>query len=127
MWFALEARAPLLDQRVVSYLLGLPDRFKLGAWKKKRLFKELLRGRISDDVLARPKHGFGIPVAAWLNGPLHDRLRSLTTPDALRVQGWFDPVAVGRLIREHETGRRDRRKELWALLMLQMWDQRWHR
>ncbi|MFH1973391.1 MAG: asparagine synthase (glutamine-hydrolyzing) [Patescibacteria group bacterium] len=125
MWYALEARAPLLDRSVVEYLLKLPSSFKLGRWSGKRLFKELLAGRVPDAVLRRPKHGFGVPVADWLRGPLADRLAELTSPTFLTEQGLFDTDAVGRLVAEHSAKRVDRRKELWAVLMFQLWYRRW--
>ncbi len=125
MWYGLEARAPLLDAEVVAYLLRLPPTYTFGAWRKKRLFKELLRGRIPDQVLDRPKHGFAIPVAAWLKGPLAERLRDVTSEAFLREQGLFSPDLVHRLLQEQGSGRIDRRKELWALLSFQLWYRRW--
>lgn len=125
MWHALESRAPLLDEQVVTHLLSLPDKFKTGKWAKKRLFKELLAGRISDDVLNRPKHGFGVPVAAWLNGPLKGLLQEVTSETFIREQGLFDPGFINKMKSEHASGRTDRRKELWALLAFQLWYRSW--
>lgn len=121
MWFALESRAPLLDTRVVEFLLNVPSQYKLGAWKNKRLFKEILKGKVPSDVLDKPKHGFAVPVGAWLNGPLADRFAVLTAPDRLCAQGLFDPAVVKHLAEEHRAGRVDRRKEMWAMFMFQLW------
>lgn len=125
MWMSLEARAPLLDRRVVEAIFRIPDRYKLGEWKGKRLFVELLRGKLPDHLLRRPKHGFGVPVAAWLNGPLAGRLAEVSDPVALQRQGLFDPAVIRRMIDEHRRGRPDRRKELWAWLMFQLWYRAW--
>jgi asparagine synthase (glutamine-hydrolysing) len=127
MWFSLEARAPLLDRRVVEYLLALPTKYKTGAWKKKRLLRELVKGRIPSQILDKPKHGFGVPVADWLRGPLKSRLLELTSVERLRQQGLFRPEGVERLVREHLSGTIDRRKELWAMLCFQTWHERWFR
>lgn len=126
MWFSLEARSPLLDPRVVSYLLSVSDDLKLGSWKKKRLLKELVKGRIPDEVLNRPKHGFAVPTAAWLRGPLADRLAEVSTTDHLKKQGLFEPIFVQKIVNEHRQGRKDRRKELWAFLTFQLWYRAWH-
>lgn len=126
MWFSLEARSPLLDPRVVEYLLSVPTEFKLGVWKKKRLLKELVRGRIPDRVLERPKHGFAIPTAAWLRGPLASKLVEVSDPAYLSKQGLFEPKFIQKVIEEHRRGRKDRRKELWAFLMFQLWYGTWH-
>lgn len=125
MWHALEARSPILDASVVSYLLSVPETYKLGTWKNKRLFKELVCGRIPEEVLNRPKHGFAIPTAEWLKGPLLERLRSISDPTFLNKQGLFDHAVIERITKEHLSGRKDRRKELWAYLMFQLWWGRW--
>jgi len=125
MWFGIEGRSPLLDRRVVEAAFAIPDRYKLEEWKNKRLFRELLHGIIPEPVLNRPKHGFGVPTAAWLRGPLKKRLEELSEPGFLREQGLFEPKTVARWIKEHETGKPDRRKELWGFLMFQLWYGGW--
>lgn len=125
MWMGLEARAPLLDPRVVEAVFRIPDRYKTGVWKGKRLLKELVRDRLPESVLNRPKHGFGVPTAEWLRGPLAAELQSYADPSFLGSQGLFLPETVTRLIREHASGRPDRRKELWAYLMFQRWWKNW--
>ncbi len=125
MWFGLEVRSPLLDTRVVSYLINLSEKYKLGAWKNKRLFVELLKGRVPEAVLAKKKHGISVPISAWLKGELRDALLDLCSPGHLTRQGLFDARGVTKLISEHMAGKRDRRKELWALFMFQLWYDRW--
>lgn len=125
MWFALESRAPLLDTRVVEFLLNVPAKYKLNAWKNKRLFKELLKGKVPDQIINKPKHGFAVPVGAWLNGPLASRFGALIEPDRLRQQGLFDANAVKKMADEHQAGRIDRRKEMWAMFMFQLWYDAW--
>ncbi len=125
MWFALEARAPLLDTRVVEFLLNIPAKYKLNAWKNKRLFKELLKGKVPDQIINKPKHGFAVPVGAWLNGPLSSRFKALIEPDRLHQQGLFDARAVKKMADEHQAGRIDRRKEMWAMFMFQLWYDAW--
>ncbi|MCE9585950.1 asparagine synthase (glutamine-hydrolyzing) [Candidatus Uhrbacteria bacterium] len=127
MWYSLESRAPLLDRRVVEYLLTLPTKYKTGVWKKKRLLRELVKGRVPAEILNKPKHGFGVPVADWLRGPLKSRLMELTSAERLREQGLFQPEGVEQLVREHLGGKIDRRKELWAMLQFQLWYSKWFR
>lgn len=126
MWYSLEARAPLLDVRIVEFLLTLPSFYKLGAWGNKRLFKEILRGKVPDEVLAGKKHGFAVPVAKWLNGTLSKDLSDLLSKEMLVKQGLFNPTAVQAMVAEHRSKKIDRRKELWAMLMFQLWYYRWH-
>jgi asparagine synthase (glutamine-hydrolysing) len=125
MWMSLEGRAPLLDTRVVETVFQIPDRYKTGAWSGKRLLKELVRPTLPSSILDRPKHGFGVPVASWLNGPLANELTSYADPSLLSKQALFEPAVIQRLIAEHRAGRPDRRKELWAYLMFQRWYKTW--
>lgn len=121
MWFSLEARAPLLDVRVVEFLMNLPTSMKLGAWKEKRVFKELLKDRVPNKVLNGKKHGFAIPVGKWLNSKLSAKLDELLESSVIKNQNLFDSVYVANLVKEHRSGKKDRRKELWALFMFQNW------
>jgi asparagine synthase (glutamine-hydrolysing) len=72
-------------------------------------------------ILARSKKGFGIPVAAWLKGRLNPLMHDLLTPERLRDQGLFEPEYVQRLISEHEKGLASHHKQLWTLLVFQLW------
>lgn len=125
MWMSLEGRAPLLDTRVVEAAFQIPDQWKTGAWSQKRLLKELLNQRVPEWILRRPKHGFGVPTARWLSGPLAAELQAYTDPHLLKKQGLFEPTEVAQLIKTHAQGQKDKRKELWAYLMFQRWWRIW--
>ena len=119
---SLEVRCPFLDTRVVGFLAGLPDSYKLRRpYGGKALLKRALRGRIPEPLLKRPKQGFGVPISAWLAGPLREWAEDLLSPRRLRDQGLFQPAQVQRLWRDHLARRRDNRKFLWTLLMFQAW------
>lgn len=66
---SLEVRVPFLDHHVFELGLGLPPAFTLG-----RRGKEVLRAecasRFGRELAYRGKHGFEVPVEAWLRGPL---------------------------------------------------------
>jgi asparagine synthase (glutamine-hydrolysing) len=121
----LEVRAPFLDAVLVDAVQRLPAHFKYGQKSTKRLLKCAVSGRLPRSILARPKKGFGIPVARWLRGPLAPMLGRLLEPGRLERQGIFHAADVTRRVREHETGVRDHRKSLWTLLMFQLWYDQW--
>lgn len=125
MWSSIESRAPLLDKNVVSYLLNLPDKFKLGNFKNKRLFKEILKNKLPDEILNNPKHGFGVPTAKWLNSSLSKRIEEVTDKKFLEDQNIFNREYILKIIEEHKTGKRDKRKELWSYLIFQLWYIKW--
>ncbi len=77
------------------------------------------------ETIARPKKGFGIPVAKWLRDDLRSSVGESLSPDRLRSQGLFDPQGVAKLLAEHNSGARDHRKQLWALFAFQQWHHEW--
>ena len=124
---SLEVRAPFLDTSVVEYVLRLPWRQKLGAWRTKRLLRSAARGLVPDGILRRPKKGFGIPVAAWIRGPLRPLFEDLFSRESLVASGVLAPKPARALLDRHLAGRADLRKPLWTLAAFLLWQRRWGR
>jgi len=121
----LEVRAPFLDVELVEFLGRVPARLKLRRFDTKHLLKRAMAPRLPEGIASRRKKGFGIPVAAWLKSDLRDALQEELSPSRLTAQGLFDVAEVQRLVSEHLAGRRDHRKQLWTLLVFQLWHRRW--
>jgi asparagine synthase (glutamine-hydrolysing) len=121
MMASLEARVPLLNNEFVTYATSLPLNLKLRGLRSKFLFKRALRGVLPQHILDRPKKGFGIPVADWFRGPLREEMLTALAADRVAGDGFFDPGAVDRLVRDHLDGRADNRKQLWTLFAFQKW------
>jgi len=122
---SLEVRAPFLDADLVDWVARLPYPVKRRGGAGKLLLKQALKGKLPDFVMSRPKKGFGIPVAAWLRGPLKGWMTDWLGSDRIRRQGLFDDREVRRLVDEHLKGVRDHRKPIWTLLVFQIWYDRW--
>ncbi|MDQ3011168.1 MAG: asparagine synthase (glutamine-hydrolyzing) [Acidobacteriota bacterium] len=118
---SLETRAPFLDHTFVEFVLKLPVEMKLKGLTGKYILKKAMRGRLPDDVIDRPKKGFGMPVAKWIKGELRGLVRDTFAPDRMRRRGLFNVDYVQRLLDEHESGVADHRKLIWTLLMFEMW------
>jgi asparagine synthase (glutamine-hydrolysing) len=121
MGASLEVRAPLLDHRVVEFAWRLPLRQKIRGGESKWLLRRLLERHVPRSLVDRPKHGFGIPIDAWLRGPLRQWAEDLLSEQRLEREGFFDPAPVRSAMREHLQGRKNRQYELWAVLMFQSW------
>jgi asparagine synthase (glutamine-hydrolysing) len=121
MSVALEVRAPFLARAVVEFAFSLPDAYRMRGLTGKRILRDAVRDMLPPQILRRPKKGFGVPVAAWLHGPLRELMRDVLSADAIAAAGLFRPAAVQRLMHEHETGMADRRKPLWTLLVFELW------
>jgi asparagine synthase (glutamine-hydrolysing) len=124
MMHSLEARAPLLDPEVMALANSLPLHWKLRGGQGKWILRRYLERRLGPEVGRRAKRGFTVPIAQWLRGPLKRMAGDLLSPDAIRAGGHLNAGEVQRLWREHQDGRRNNYKKLWAILVLQAWQQR---
>ena len=118
MAVSLETRAPLLDPSVVEFALRLPPNMLIG----KQLLKRLAFDRMPRALLERPKAGFGIPLNAWLRGPLRELLRESTGTNILERLG-IRRAPVQAMIQEHEQRVRNHGARLWSLMILGLWHQ----
>ncbi len=121
MAVSLEVRAPFLDPRVAQFAASLPLEYKLKGSKGKYILKKAVEPLLPRNILQRPKKGFGVPIAEWLKGRLNPLMHDLLAPDRLKNQGLFDEKFVQKLIREHESGIASHHKQLWTLLVFQLW------
>ena len=118
---SLEVRAPFLDYEFVEFVMGLPSELKLKRFTSKYLLKKAMKGFLPDEVIQRPKKGFGVPIAKWVKGPLKKLFEELLSPDRLRREGFLNPQYVESLLKDHLVNRKDNRKQLWTLLVWELW------
>ena len=121
MAVSLETRAPFLDPRVGQFAASLPLDYKLRGNKGKYILKRAVKDLLPKTILTRSKKGFGIPIAEWLKGRLNPLVHDLLSPARLKDQGLFEPAFVQTLIAEHEKGIASHHKQLWTLLVFQLW------
>lgn len=121
MAVSLEARVPLLDHELIEFVGRVPSSLKMRGAETKHIFKRAVRGLVPDEILDRPKQGFGLPVQKWINQELRGRIRDTLLDRRTRERGYFEQSYVARLFEEHDRGRRDQTGPLWTLFMLELW------
>jgi asparagine synthase (glutamine-hydrolysing) len=121
MAVSLESRAPFLDHRVVEFAFSLPLALKLRGGATKWLLRQLLYRHVPRELIDRPKMGFGVPIDAWLRGPLKQWAGDLINPQRLHLEGFVAPQPVAQAWREHQSGRFNHQHFLWNVLMFQAW------
>ena len=121
MFASLEVRAPLLDYRLIDFITALPLNYKLRGFTTKYLLKKLMAGKLPPEIIRRPKKGFGIPLAKWINSDLRDFTADILSEKKIKEQGILNYKFVSQLLDEHRRGKKDHRKILWALMVWQLW------
>ncbi len=121
---SLEARMPFLAFPLAEFALSLPSDYKVRNFTTKYLLKKAVAPYLPPSIINRPKKGFGIPVAKWLKGDFKGLVDQLLEEGYVRRQGIFQWQFLKQLLDDHYSGRADRRKELWTLIMFQQW---WHK
>ncbi len=120
-------RFPLLDVSLVEFTGTLSARDKVRGTEKRYLFKRAFASVLPAEILAKVKHGFGLPVGEWLKTHsgfrelLHDTLRS----SRCRNRNYYAPGALESLFRRHAEDHTPYHGDvLWTLLMLELWHRR---
>jgi asparagine synthase (glutamine-hydrolysing) len=119
---SLEARAPFLDHHLAERVAQLPFNLKLNGRTTKYILKEAARGLLPDAIIDRPKHGFGVPLGAWLRDDIAP-VREILLSSQATGRNLLNTDAVTALIDAHESGQRDTSRQLWTLLTLETWYQ----
>jgi asparagine synthase (glutamine-hydrolysing) len=117
-----EARFPMLNDALVAFSARLPPELKLKQARLRYFFKEALRGFLPDEIIAKTKHGFGLPFGPWLQ--VHKPLQQLVGDSLqdLKRRGIVRPQLVdellGELVRSHAGYYGTM---AWVLMMLEQW------
>jgi asparagine synthase (glutamine-hydrolysing) len=127
MAHSLEVRPPLLDHELLELAARVPSRWKVHDGQTKWIFKQAFRDRLPAAAVDRPKHGFEMPIDAWLRGPLRERFEASVLEPGARVAELIDTDTTRRLYRAHLRGVGRHGGTLWALLVLARWAERFLR
>jgi len=123
MAHSVEARVPFLSHRLVEWALGVPQQAKLRGRTGKLILRRAIAPWLPQEILARPKQGFQIPMAAWLRGRFGDFAREVWSSSGLADAGYLSRTGVERLFLEHQEGAADHSRMLYAITAFGLW---WH-
>ena len=118
---SLEVRVPMLDHNVIETSWKFTDEMNIIHKKGKAPLRKILSKYVPDELMNRPKMGFGVPISDWLRGPLNSWANDLISEERLSKQNIFDPKPIMKVWKTHEKGRDNHPEMLWGFLMLQSW------
>ena len=121
---SLEARSPFLDHKLIEFAASLPENLKMRRFQTKYLLKKVAARLVPKDVIYRQKMGFGVPIGKWFRGEMKDFVNEVLLSEKAMSRGITNPDIVKRYIHQHQTGELDHTHQIWSLLMLELWFQR---
>ncbi len=121
MGVSLESRIPLLDHHIVEFAWSLPNAIKMHKGEAKWPLRDLLYQHVPQQLVDRPKMGFGVPIDHWLRGPIKEWAEALLDEQRLREEGYFNPALIRQMWYEHCTNKADWHYTLWYILIFQQW------
>lgn len=122
---SLEARSPLLDHRLAEFAARLPEQYKLRGKTTKYLLKKVAERYVPADLVHKRKQGFAIPLAQWMRHDLSELLMDTVNSQAFAHRDVYDVAAARQLAEEHISGKRNNAETLWAILVFELWAQRY--
>lgn len=121
---SLEARSPFLDHKLIEFAASLPENLKMQRFETKSLLKKVAARLLPRDVIYRRKMGFGVPMGKWMRGEMKDFVQSVLLSERSLKRGIVKPDIIERYVNEHLLAKRDHSFQIWTLLMLELWFQR---
>jgi asparagine synthase (glutamine-hydrolysing) len=125
MAHSLEGRVPFMDEAVIAAAARLPDRHKIARGTNKRALRDFAAGLLPREVVESPKRAFYIPLESYVAAPaVADLVRRTFDPDRQRKRGLFRQEWLDELRRESSGAGFLRLKRLFAIVMLELWFER---
>lgn len=117
MYNGLEVRSPFLSKSILSFAQSLPNKYKLSNNNTKLILRQLSINKLPTNISKRKKHGFAIPLAKMIRGPLKERITDTLLSSSYPISNYFNKPELNKLLTNHFNGI-DNRKPIWAIYML---------
>jgi len=122
---SLEARVPFLDHKLVEFAFSVPSNLKVKGLSLKHLVRQSMRGLLTDEIINREKHGFGVPIREWFKSDfIRENANEFLSESSIKRRGFFEAAYVKRLMDEHARGKADNSHKIWIIMILEIWCRR---
>jgi asparagine synthase (glutamine-hydrolysing) len=119
MAHGLEVRSPFLDVPLLELAARLPPPLKIRGLSLKRVLKRAVADLLPDEILSRPKHGFGVPLDRWFRQDLAAYTAAMLGPKS-HVRRLLNGTAIDSMLAEHSAYNKNHGHVLWTLLTLEV-------
>jgi asparagine synthase (glutamine-hydrolysing) len=100
---SVEGRYPLLDYRLIEFCAGLPARYKLNGLNEKYLLKKLMKGRIPESIIKRPKQPYRAPISSvFLSKDAPEYVKYMLSDTYTKKTGIFDYNSISSMLSKIE-------------------------
>lgn len=120
---SLEVRVPFLDHILAEFVSTIPVEQRFPHWRLKGLLKSTMADLLPPGILNQPKRGFDIPLTTWFRGDLSGYIADTLLSRQARQSGFLNCGAIEKLLLEHRQGKRNIGREIWSLLIFEIWRQ----
>ena len=121
---SLEARSPFLDHNLIEFAASLPEQMKMSGFETKSLLKKVAARLVPREVVYRKKMGFGVPIGKWFRGEMKDFVHGVLLSEKSLKRGIVRPEMIEKYVEDHTSAKRDHSFQIWTMLMLELWFQR---
>jgi asparagine synthase (glutamine-hydrolysing) len=118
---SVEARVPFLDLEMMAAAEALPPASRIRGFQRKYIYRKVVAKWLPKEILARPKRGFDAPTDRWFRHELVDLLKRVLLSSSAACPVYFDPDQIQTLLQAHVAGRQDNRRQLYNLLVFELW------
>lgn len=122
---SLEGRSPLLCKKILEYVPGLPDNYKIRGVQTKYLLRKLAEKYLPELLINQPKRGFEPPLKEWVNNQLRPVIGDyLMSSDAYYTSFISKKFIEGLFDDKIKVPAEKRIKMLWLAFTLELWYQK---
>jgi asparagine synthase (glutamine-hydrolysing) len=118
---SIEARVPFLDLEYMRAVEALPASLRIHGRTHKYIHKKAIAKWLPPEVIGRRKRGFETPVDRWFRAELSGYVRRMLLSQDAACPIYFRPAAIEAMLSEHIRGRHDHRRQIFSLLMFELW------
>lgn len=115
-------RFPFLDEELVTFAAGIPPRMLVRGGRLRHFYKQAMAGFLPPQILAKQKHGFGMPFGDWIRSPGIMQELVCDSLSGLAARGHFSRAAIDALLADHRARRQGPLSDIvWDLMILELW------